>query len=208
MEYTVWKKILYENDGKRRINVNMLLVAANVIIWCILEIFGDTLNGNYIITYGGLYPPLLLYHGEWYRIITSIFLHFGAQHLANNMILLVAVGGKLEEAVGSLKYLMLYLGAGVTGNLLSMYAMLRTGEYAVCAGASGAIFGTIAALAWIAVRNKGKFAELTTKGLLFVIVLCLYNGITSEGVDNWAHIGGAIGGFFLCVLLYRKPQDA
>ncbi len=208
MEYTGWNKILYRVDGTKRTIVNGLLVIVNVVLWVYMEIFADTLNGNDLITYGALYPPLLIYQGEWYRIFTAMFLHFGAQHLANNMLLLAAAGGKLEEAVGSFKYLLIYFGAGIAGSLLSLSIMIQTGEYAVCVGASGAIFGMIAALAWIAIRNRGKFAGLTTKGLLFLIVLCLYNGIVSEGIDNWAHIGGAIGGFFLCILLYRKPLDA
>ena len=63
------------------------------------------------------------------------------------------------------------------------------------------------ALVWVAVRNRGRIGELTTKGLLIMIALCLYNGFTSTGIDNWAHIGGAAGGFILSILLYRKPQE-
>lgn len=195
-----------ENDERHAV-INIILVVLNVIIWCVMEIFGNTLDGAYIAEYGGLYPDFLVYEGEWYRLFTAMFLHFGAQHLANNMIILAAAGGKLEEAVGGLRYLVIYLGGGLVGNLLSLYMMLRTGDHAVCAGASGAVFGMIGALVWVAIRNKGKISGLTTKGLLFMIALCLYYGITTAGVDNWAHIGGAVGGFFLCILCYRKPQN-
>lgn len=196
-----------ENDGKHAV-VNIILVALNVVIWCILEILGDTLDGAYIAQYGGLYPDFLIYGGEWYRLITAMFLHFGAQHLANNMIILAAAGGKLERAVGGLRYLIIYLGGGLVGNLLSLYIMVRTGEYAVCAGASGAVFAMIGALVWVAICNKGKISGLNTKGLLFMIALCLYYGITTAGVDNYAHIGGVVGGFFLCILCYRKPKNS
>ncbi len=195
-----WKEALCQ---KKRPIVTIVLVLINVAVWCILELMGNTLDGTFIAEYGGMYPELVR-NGETYRLFTAMFLHFGAEHLANNMILLAAAGSKLEAAVGSIRYLMIYIGAGLAGNLLSFYVMIRSGAYAVCAGASGAVFGIIGALAWAAIRNKGKIEGLTTKGLLFMILLCLYYGITTAGVDNWAHIGGVLGGFFLCIVLYRK----
>ncbi len=187
--------------------VNIILVILNVAVWCIMELFGDTLNASYIAAYGGLYPDII-YNGEWYRLFTSMFLHFGAEHLANNMILLAAAGGKLENAAGPVRYLLIYIGSGLTGNIISLYRMIQTGSYTVSAGASGAVFGIIGALVWAAICNKGSFEGLTVKGLLIMIALCMYYGITTAGVNNWAHAGGAAGGFFLCVLLYRKPQNA
>lgn len=194
-----------ENKTKLPV-VNTALVVINIVVWCMLELLGDTLDGGFIVKYGGMHPELVL-RGEWYRLFTAMFLHFGAEHLANNMILLAAVGGKLEAAVGPVRYLIIYCGSGLAGNMLSCYMMMRTGDIAVCAGASGAVFGMIGGLVWAAVRNKGKFEGLTTRGLLFMIALCLYYGITTAGVDNWAHVGGAFGGFFLCILFYRKSQN-
>lgn len=201
-----WHRIIYQENGAKRAVINTLIVVINVLIWCILEIFGDTLDGLYILRYGGMYPDLLLEQSQWYRLFTAMFLHFGAQHLANNMILLAAAGGILERSVGSIRYLIIYLGSGLFGNLLSFYMMVQTNDYAISAGASGAVFGMIGALVWSAIRNKGKIEGITTKGLLFMIILCLYYGITSSGIDNWAHAGGAISGFFLCILLYRKRK--
>ncbi|MDE6888862.1 MAG: rhomboid family intramembrane serine protease [Eubacterium sp.] len=194
---------MYEEARPKRPLVNIILVIFNVVVWCVMELLGDTLDGSYIAKYGGMVPDLVL-EGEWYRLFTAMFVHFGAEHLANNMILLGAAGGRLETVIGSFRYLILYLGAGLTGNLLSFYIMERTSDMAVCAGASGAVFGMIGGLVWAAVRNKGRIEGLTLKGLLFMIALCLYYGITTAGVDNWAHLGGALGGFVLCILLYRK----
>lgn len=196
----------HENINNKKPIVTFLLVISNVCIWAVLEFFGDTQDAVYIARYGGIYPDLVI-GGEWYRLVTAVFLHFGAEHLANNMIFLAAAGCKLEQAAGSVKYLLIYLGAGIAGNLLSLFVMMHTGDYAVCAGASGAVFGIIGALLWAVIRNHGKLAGLTAKGLLLMLALSLYNGITAIGVDNWAHLGGAIGGFFLCIPLYRKPQN-
>lgn len=153
---------MYEEARPKRPLVNIILVIFNVVVWCVMELLGDTLDGSYIAKYGGMVPDLVL-EGEWYRLFTAMFVHFGAEHLANNMILLGAAGGRLETVIGSFRYLILYLGAGLTGNLLSFYIMERTGDMAVCAGASGAVFGMIGGLVWAAVRNKGRIEGLTLK---------------------------------------------
>ena len=79
-----------------------------------------------------------------------------------------------------------------------------TGEYAVSAGASGAVFGIIGALLYVVIRNKGQIGTISGRGLVFMVILSLYYGFTSSGVDNLAHIGGLIAGFVLGVLLYWK----
>lgn len=91
---------------------------------------------------------------------------------------------------------------------MSYLQMLHSGDYAVAAGASGAIFGIIGALLWIVILHKGRYETLTGKGLLFMIVISLYYGISSGGVDNWGHIGGLIMGFLMGILLYRKKINS
>ena len=81
-----------------------------------------------------------------------------------------------------------------------------TGTYAVSAGASGAVFGIIGALLYVAIRNRGKIGTVTGRGLVLMVVLSLYYGFTSGGVDNLAHIGGLAAGFILGVLLYWKRK--
>ena len=124
------------------------------------------------------------------------------------MLILICAGIILEGALGHVKYLLLYLIAGIGGSTLSYLQMLHSGDYAVAAGASGAIFGIIGALLWIVILHKGRYETLTGKGLLFMIVISLYYGISSVGVDNWGHIGGLIMGFLMGILLYRKKINS
>ena len=91
-------------------------------------------------------------------------------------------------------------------NILSAWWDILTGSMAVSAGASGAIFGIIGALLYVAIRNRGRIGEISGKGLVFMVVLTLYYGFTSGGVDNMAHIGGLATGFLMGVLLYRKRK--
>ena len=98
--------------------------------------------------------------------------------------------------------------AGIGGCALSCLQMIKSGNYAVSAGASGAIFGIVGALVWIVIVHKGKYKTLTGKGLAIMIILCLYYGVSAGNVDNWGHIGGLIMGFLICITFYwRRPKE-
>ena len=155
---------------------------------------------------GAMYTPYVLEYGEYYRLVTSVFMHFGFEHLLNNMISLGFLGWRLEQEVGKIKFLLIYFISGIAGNVLSGMLEIATGEYAVSAGASGAVFGIIGALLYIAMRNHGRIGDVSGRGLLFMVVLTLYHGFTSTGVDNMAHIGGFVSGFILGILLYWKRR--
>lgn len=182
------------------------LIAVNVIVFLFLSFRGMTEDGMFLLEHGAMYVPYMIEKGEYYRIFTSMFLHFGFDHLLNNMVILAAIGWNLEYEIGQLKFVILYLFSGLGGNLLSAYWDIRVGDYAVSAGASGAIFGVIGALLYVAIRNRGRIGDISGKGLVFMIILSLYYGYSSGGVDNMAHIGGLIAGFLLSVLLYRKKN--
>lgn len=187
--------------------VTITFVAINVIVYLLLELVGDTENSNFMIQMGAVWPPYVK-DGEYWRLLTATFMHFGFEHILNNMLVLACAGPILEQGLGHIKYLFLYLIAGVGGSTLSYLQMLQNGENSVSAGASGAIFGIIGALLWIVIVHKGRYETLTGRGLLFMIVISLYYGMTSGDVDNWAHIGGLLMGFVLAVILYRKPRKA
>ncbi len=187
---------------------NKIIVGANILIFLALDLAGDTESAVFMYDHGAMYPEAVWGAGEWYRLITCMFLHFGIHHLANNMLILFFLGEYLERSMGHIKYALLYIGSGLGGSLLSMLFMIRNQEAAVSAGASGAVFGVIGALIFIALRNKGKLGDLTFRRLVFMAVLSLYHGFTASGVDNMAHIGGLVCGFLLSGLLYRKKNDS
>lgn len=190
---------------RKKAPCTIALIALNAAVFIFLSFGGMTEDAYYMLQNGAMYVPLLK-EGEYYRLFTSIFLHFGFSHLVNNMLMLAVMGWQLELVLGKLKFLLLYFAAGLCGNLLSAFAEIRTGEYAVSAGASGAIFGIIGALLYIALRNHGRIGTVSGQGILLMIALTLYYGFTSSGVDNFAHIGGLAAGFLLSVLLYRKKD--
>lgn len=182
----------------------ILLIAINVILFLLLSFSGMTEDAEYMLEHGAMYVPYMMGGNEYYRLFTSMFLHFGIDHLANNMVMLAAIGWNLEYEIGKIKFLIIYLVSGLAGNILSALGDIIIGEYAVSAGASGAVFGIMGALLYVVIRNRGRIGTISGRGLVLMIILSLYYGFTSSGVDNLAHIGGLLSGFILGVLLYWK----
>lgn len=191
---------------KRTAPCTILLAAVNVIVFFYLTFQGMTEDGAFMLEHGAMYVPYVLGEGEYYRLFSSMFMHFGFEHLVNNMVMLLVIGFTLEREIGTIKFLIIYLLSGLGGNLLSAVWDVMLESYAVSAGASGAIFGIVGALLYVAIRNRGRIGQVSGRGLVFMVILSLYYGFTSGGVDNFAHIGGLLSGFILSVLLYWKRQ--
>lgn len=181
----------------------IVLLAVNTAVFIVLSFIGMTEDAYFMLDHGAMYAPLFQ-QGEYYRLFTSMFLHFSFSHLINNMLMLGVLGSQLEQVTGSVRYALLYAGSGIAGNLLSLAAEIHSGEYAVSAGASGAVFGVMGALLYVAVRNHGRIGTVSGRGIMIMAGLTLYYGFTSTGVDNFAHIGGFAAGVILALFLYRK----
>ncbi|MBQ6834739.1 MAG: rhomboid family intramembrane serine protease [Lachnospiraceae bacterium] len=192
------------NSGKRAY-VNIGLMILNVLYFLYLEIAGSSEDVYFMYEKGAMFAPAVLEDGEYYRLLTAMFMHFGIDHIINNMIVLFALGDNLERALGHIKYLLLYLFCGVGANWISMM-MDSPDSMVVSAGASGAVFGVVGGLFYAVLVNRGQLEDLSTRQLIVMIVLSLYLGFTESGVDNVAHIGGLILGILAGVLLYRKPK--
>lgn len=191
---------------RKRSWVNGTLIVLNVIYFLYLEIAGSSENSLFMIQHGAMYTPLVLEYGEYYRLLTSIFMHFGINHIVNNMLVLFILGDNLERALGKVKYLVFYLFCGVGANLVSMFVGMDHSIQTVGAGASGAIFGVIGGLLYVVGVNKGRLEDLSSRQLVIMILFSLYFGFTSSGVDNVAHVAGLVIGMLLAAVFYRKPK--
>lgn len=196
---------MYGYKGKRAW-VNGGLIALNIVYFLYLEMTGSSEDTMFMLDHGAMFAPFVLEGGEYYRLFTSIFMHFGIRHIANNMLVLFVLGDNLERAVGSIKYLIFYLLCGAGANVVSMYLGIHDPVQAVGAGASGAIFGVIGGLLYAVLVNKGRLEDLSTSQLVVMIVFSLYFGFISTGVDNVAHIAGLVIGIILALVMYRKPK--
>lgn len=188
---------------KKWLNINVFLMGVNILIWLVLCMQGDTRGAQFMYEHGAMYPPDVL-GGEWYRLISAMFLHFGAEHLISNMFMQYFLGDMLLRALSQWKFALIYVLAGIGGNVTSLVMMLVTGNLAVAAGASGAIYGIIGALLWVVLRNGGRFESISVPRMLLATAVYISYGFTTEGVDAWAHLGGAVAGFLAAIILYRK----
>ena len=146
--------------------------------------------------------------GQAWRMVTAVFLHFGALHLLFNSMALLQLGPLLEEMVGRSRFLVLYVGSGVAGFAVSI--AWRSGGpealFSVGAGASGAIFGLIGA-ALVASRRGGGRLAIHLRG--YVTQWAIYGLVMGWflGADNAAHVGGlASGALFAWLTLDRAPR--
>lgn len=196
----------YRSYGRKIAWVNGSLIALNILYFLYLELLGSTENTRFMMEHGAMFTPLILEEHQYYRLFSSLFMHFGIEHLVNNMLVLFVLGDNLERALGKVKYLIFYLLCGAGANVVSMLAELQDPVQAVSAGASGAIFGVVGGLICAVAKNRGRLEDLSTRQLVVMAVFSLYMGFTSQGVNNVAHVAGLVCGLILGALMYRAPK--
>ncbi len=184
-------KILYQYKA------TILIFAANLICFILTEIYGDKIYNSFACN---AYMVKNLH--EYYRLFTSNYLHFGWDHFFNNMVSFLILGSALEKVIGSVRYAILYTGAGIAGSIVSVIYYSMIGQDVLSAGASGAIFGLVGALAAVFLFCKEQRQRFDGFGIFLMIAGSLYHGFQSGTTDNAAHIGGCIAGFILSMLLY------
>ncbi|WP_051681518.1 rhomboid family intramembrane serine protease [Virgibacillus alimentarius] len=173
-----------------------LLILINTIMFFLLELNGGSQNIATLIYYGANYNPALL-DGQWWRILTSMFLHIGFAHLFMNMLALFYLGTIVEKIYGSWRFILIYFMAGAGGGLASFAFTIS-----VSAGASGALFGLFGALLFFGLIYKKLFFQTMGKGLLIIIGINLIFGFLVPQIDNGAHLGGLLTGFLATAIIY------
>jgi rhomboid protease gluP len=191
---------MYNENTKSVPIVTYVLIALNIIVFFVVEALGSTEDLSDMLLFGASYTPLILGKAQYWRLVSSIFLHFGIMHLSNNMVGLYVIGDQVERAIGSFKFIIIYIIAGVGANIISMFLRLKE-EPVVSAGASGAIFGLAGSMLAIALKNRNKNSDISIARIVLMIGLMIYYGFTSSGVDNIAHISGAVIGFLCASVL-------
>lgn len=186
--------------------VNTAIVAVNLLTFVILSIMGNVTDAQFMAEHGAMVWSAVVEQKEFYRLFTSTFLHFGIDHLLQNMIILLLIGARLERLLGRGKYLIVYVLSGIIASGASLCFTLADNPYTVSAGASGAIFGVMGGLLLLIVkdvvqRKRHRIEEIGLVGILFMIVSALSYGFSTTGVDNAAHLGGLIAGFILTGIL-------
>ena len=162
--------------------VTYVLIAINILIFIVSMFANDFLYNLAVNRY-------LITEGQWYRLITGIFLHANIFHLVFNMYALYIIGMQLESFLGKGKYLAVYLLSGLAGSVLSIF---MSSGFSV--GASGAIFGLMGSLLYFGYHYRVYLDSVIKSQIIPLIIINLLIGFFASGIDIWAHIGGLIGG--------------
>lgn len=195
-----WKTVRRYWRDKQIPKCNLVIVALNIIIFFITDFFLFS-TADALVEWGALGWYEVLKEGQWYRMFTSMFMHGGIDHIFSNMLVLVYLGNYLEQQIGSVRYIILYLGAGLLAGFTSMGYNMILGDYTVSIGASGAIFGVMGALLCLVLFFKERAYGFNVRQVAVMVFFGLYGGFTGQGVDNAAHVGGLVAGFLLTALL-------
>ena len=161
-------------------NGNLLDISANVV---------TKLGGNL-----GYYTK----SGEYWRLFTCMFLHAGITHILCNMYSLYVIGPQVESFYGKIKYIFIYIFSGICGSILST---AFSANNIVSVGASGAIFGLLGATLYFGYHYRVYLGNVLRSQIIPIIILNLLIGFAISGIDNFAHIGGLIGGVFAAMAM-------
>lgn len=193
--------------------VTYILIAANVAMFLVVSAAPGDYTSN-LPRFGALIPERVL-HGEWWRLISAMFLHAGVAHILFNMISLFVVGSLAERLYGSVKFLAIYLGSGLTASLAGFAYSIAVGDLlSPHVGASGAIFGIAGALITLRFQRTDviplSVRARISSSMLVLVLLNLVVLTFTPNIDNAAHIGGLLGGMalsFVFPLTRRLPNE-
>jgi membrane associated rhomboid family serine protease len=179
--------------------VTMTLIGLNVLVYFAQLAQGAPLQANRgsIFVNGALYGPLVA-EGEWWRLISAAFLHYGPFHLFMNMLVLYLFGPPLESLLGPARFLLLYIASGLAG---SAGALLMNPEVATV-GASGAIYGLFGAM--LVLERQGTY--VFGGSVIPLLVINLVITFAFPGISVGGHLGGLIGGALAILALSRFGQ--
>ena len=164
---------------------------------------GGSTDSGVLLSLGANYPPLVM-QGQYWRLVTSMFLHIGVLHLVLNGWALYQLGGLFEIILGPGRLLLVYFATGIAGSIASLFF-----TRSLSAGASGAIFGLLGALIAFLMKRRERLtpqAKSLLMQLVFWAVINVFFGFSTPGIDNSAHLGGCIAGFLIGLLLKERPS--
>lgn len=183
--------------------VTQVILAVNVLVFLLTVVQAGSLTSNELSSlfqYGSLYGDATLGHGEWWRVLTNGFLHYGPIHIAVNMFSLWMMGRSLEQVCGRGRYLALYF-VSMLGASAAVLLFGNPSEFPGTAGASGALFGLMGAYAVTVLKLR-----LNPTGLIITLALNAFITFGIPGISIYGHIGGLVTGALVTVALLYAPQ--
>lgn len=170
-----------------------IIIAINVLVFLFALLFNGS---SFLINNFSVYGPLIR-HGEIYRLLTGTFVHIDFFHLLFNMYSLYVIGSQIEGFFGRTKFLIIYFLSAIMASLFSI--LLNSNVASI--GASGAIFGLLGAMLYFGYYYRVYLGNTLTSQIVPIILINLLMGFLLSGIDNFAHIGGLVGGIVTTMAL-------
>mgnify|MGYP006353367529 FL=1 len=179
-----------------KFSVTHLFLAIQIVIFLLMTLNGGSTNVLTLILFGAKFNPAIA-QGEWWRLIAPMFIHIGFTHILVNSITLYYLGTQMESLYGSLRFALIYLLSGLMGNLMS-FAF----NDSISAGASTSLFGLFAAAIVLGRQFPYNLGiQQMARSFTMLIFRNLFVGFCSAAVDNFGHLGGALGGALAAVFI-------
>lgn len=187
-------KCFYEK-GK----ITFILLSIMIIYFIFITLNGGTTDTYTLVKYGAFFPPYIVRFKEYYRFITSIFIHIGIMHILFNGYALSIFGPQIERLMGAKKYLLFFIITGIGGNLATFFFNFVS----VSAGASGSLFGLFGAFLYLIHRHKNMVTPEGRKSILSLLGINLVLTLVVPSISVTAHLGGLVIGYLLSYVFIK-----
>lgn len=184
--------INFERLSQAKVTSGLMII--NIIVFIMMTLSGGSENIENLIRFGAN-SKILVAEGEWWRLFTASFIHIGFFHILFNMYFFYSLGPVFERLFGSMNFLIIYLIAGIFGNLLSF---AFGSPYTVSAGASTSLYGMLGlAIGLMATYRDDEIIRSFGASFISVVVINVIYSLLAPGVGIYGHLGGFVAGFLL-----------
>lgn len=196
------KRKMVDFFGQGKPIVTFSLIAINALVLLAMTLAGGSTDTEVLLNFGAK-ESFLIKSGEYWRFITPMFLHIGITHFLFNNLAIYFLGRAVENIFGSIRFLIIYLGAGIAGNIVSMILSPES----IAAGASGAVYGLFGALLYFGLIYPKLFFSTVGRDIIVILGINIIFGFTMPNIDFFAHFGGLFAGFLVAALTHMPRGD-
>ncbi len=172
------------------------LVLINVLVFLTIHGANILIEENFILLRFAKLTKAISIGGEYYRLFTPIFMHESITHLLFNCMAIIILGKPVEQIFGKKKFLIIFIVAGLFGNLSSFIF-----SYSLSIGASGGVFGFFGVHIYLYIKNRETYLKVFGKDIFQLLIINVIIGFAVPNIDFFAHFGGIVGGFLACFSL-------